>query len=290
MIRERLGRDIFYIPVALTIFATINLIIDYVLEHTRIFTVDSSSKVVFIISIILYLISVLYFLIFAWKLRRWSILNNQDEKENVLKHVFTYFFPVFALILIYTLVIYLSSLKYIIILDYISKYFLQYFQIALLSTLIGIFFYPKMEKHLGLLFYDEVILPDQTKLGLGTVIQQTEFSVKKYWTSIMIIAAAMIAVANIIVFIVYPLIPSTSIAEGLSFTFPNFDYTYKAELGFRQEFFISTEIPPSAIVDWKLAQSLMCIALIAIFVLLVYFPRKMKDSVASEEKSSEEIS
>ncbi|MFW9853362.1 MAG: CPBP family intramembrane glutamic endopeptidase, partial [Candidatus Thorarchaeota archaeon] len=62
--------------------------------------------------------------------------------------------------------------------------------------------------------------------------------------------------------------------------------------GFRQDFFKFIELPKSIIVDWKLAQSLMSLALFGILFLLIYFPKAKKEDeqIAKEDKFLEEDS
>ncbi|NPD87878.1 MAG: CPBP family intramembrane metalloprotease [Asgard group archaeon] len=230
----------------------------------------------FIISIVIYFISVIFYILYGWKIRRWFIINKKDQGDNALTHLFKFFLPLFGIILIYTIIVYLTIFRDNFILITVSTNLLQFLQIAILSSLIGIFTYPKIEQHLGLLIHKEIILPDDRKIGLGSLVKQSQYSINKLWKNSMVVVAIMLVVSNFLVFIVFPSIPSDTVVANLSFTYPNFFYSYKAELGFRQEFFVSTSIPSKFIVDWKLTQSLMCFALFGITILLFYLPRKDK--------------
>jgi hypothetical protein len=273
--------DTLFIPVVILVFSAVNTIISlfsssdndlgfYYLEHG------------FIISIIIYFISVIFYVLYGWKIRRWFIINKKDQGDNALTHLFKFFLPLFGIILIFIIIVYSTIFRDSYILITISTNLLQFLQIATLSSLIGIFTYQKIEQHLGLLIYKEILLPDERKIGLGSLVKQSQYSIKKLWKNSMVVVAIMLVVSNFLVFLVFPSIPSDTVLANLSFTYPNFFYIYKAELGFRQEFFVSTSIPSQFIVDWKLAQSLMCLALFAIFVLLFYLPRKSKEESLDE--------
>ncbi len=275
--------DTLFIPVVILVLSALNTMITlfstkdidlsfYFLEHG------------FIISIIIYFVSVFFYILYGWKIRRWFIKNKKDQGDNALAHLFKFFLPLFGIILIYTIIIYSTIFRDNYILITISTNLLQFLQIAILSSLIGIFTYPKIEQHLGLLIHKETLLPDERKIGLGSLVKQSQHSINNLWKNSMIVVAIMLVVSNFLVFLVFPSIPSDTVLANLSFTYPNFFYTYKAELGFRQEFFVSTSIPSRFIVDWKLTQSLMCLALFGIFILLFYLPRKDKE-VSLEEAS-----
>ena len=289
----RIIQDLIFIPILILVLSALNSLITFMSSDENILGTIYLEQG-FIITITIYFVSVIFYILYGWKLRRWFIINQKDQGDNTLTHLFKFLLPFFGLIMIFTLVIYLTIFQGCYVLVTISTNLLQFLQISVLSSLIGIFMYPKIEEHLGLLIYKEIVLPDDKKIGLGSLIKNAQYSVSRFWKSSMFVVAVMLVISNFLVFIVFPSIPSDSITASLSFTYPNFFYSYKAELGFRQEFFVSTQIPAEVIVDWKLAQSLMCLALFAIFVILFYFPRKDKKEVLeeipinTEEFSSEE--
>ena len=275
--------DTLFIPVVIIVLSALNTMITLFSTNDHDFDLFYLEHG-FIISIIIYFLSVIIYILYGWKIRRWFIINKKDLGDNALTHLFKFFLPLFGIILIYTIIIYSTIFRDNYILITISTNLFQFLQIAILSSLIGIFTYTKIEQHLGLLIHKEILLPDERKIGLGSLVKQSQYSINKLWKNSMVVVAIMLVVSNFLVFIVFPSIPSDTVLANLSFTYPNFFYTYKAELGFRQEFFVSTSIPSQFIVDWKLTQSLMCLALFAIFVLLFYLPRKDK-KVSLEEVS-----
>ena len=240
----------------------------------------------FIYTILIYLIAIIFYILYGWLIRRWFIINRKDKGDKALNHIFYYFLPVFSAILIVTLIVNLTILKNSLILMEISSSLLELVQISLFGIMIGIFLYSKIEKNLGSLVFKRIILPKDDEIGLRSVIKQTEYSIKNSWKIGMIILGSMIVVSNFLVFIVFPIIPAESISDTLTFTLPNFQYRFQAELGYRQEFFNVYDIPSVAIVDWKLAQSLMCFALFGIVVLLIVLPKKKENTKDEEDASS----
>jgi hypothetical protein len=278
--------DVIAIPVFFAIISALNAIITFISSEEL--DLGYQLKHGFIISIVIYFITVVFYILYGWKVRRTFIINRRDKGDKALTHVLRYFLSLFGLILVYSIVVYATSLRADFIHITISSNLLQFLQIGVLSSLIGIFAYPKIEEHLGLLIYKQVILPDEKQLGLGSFVKQSQHAISNLWKNSMVVLALILVISNFLVFIVFPSIPSDTISATLSFTYPNFFYSYKAELGFRQEFFVSTSIPSRFIVDWKLTQSLMCLALFGIFILLFYLPRKeTKDALEKEALEKE---
>ena len=172
--------DTLFIPVVIIVLSALNTMITlfstndhdfelYYLEHG------------FIISIIIYFLSVIIYILYGWKIRRWFIINKKDLGDNALTHLFKFFLPLFGIILIYTIIIYSTIFRDNYILITISTNLFQFLQIAILSSLIGIFTYTKIEQHLGLLIHKEILLPDERKIGLGSLVKQSQYSINKLW-------------------------------------------------------------------------------------------------------------
>lgn len=215
------------------------------------------------------------FIIYGWLLKRWFIKKNLDEKDGSLIHMFKIILPIFCLILIIALVIGLSDLSKIILLVMISNYLLNIFQIFIVSVLVGIFTFTFIENNFGVLFFKQPVVEQENKLGFGLMRKQLKDLVDKQWKYGMIILWLSIMIANILVFLVYPSIPSNEVRvdlQTLLFSFPNFTFTFNPETGFYQEFFSSVAIPSSALLNWKLIQSLICLAFMGLLVLLIYLP------------------
>ena len=266
MNKQRLITDSLVISLSIIVFTIVSVILSDVL-----FDVNS------IYTILIYLIAVVFYILYGWLIRRDFIKKEQDKGDKALNHIFLYFLPVLGLVLVLTLVVNLSALKNYLLLMRISSSLLELVQMSFFGIMIGIFLYSRIEKNLGSLVFSRIFLPLDNEIGLRSVIKQTEYTIRNSWKFGMIILGSMIAVSNFLVFIVYPIIPAASIADTLTFTLPNFQYQFQAELGYRQEFFKIYDIPSAAIVDWKLVQSLMCFALFGIVALLIFLPRKKID-------------
>ncbi len=225
--------------------------------------------------IILDIVAGIGFIIYGWLLRRWFIKKNLDEKDGSLIHLFKIILPMFGLILIIVLVIGLSILSEIILLAMISSYLLNIFQIFIVSVLVGLFAFTFIENNLGNLLFKEPVKEQESELGFGLMRKQLKNLIDKQWKYGMIILWLSIMTANILVFLVYPSIPSDEVVVGLQsllFSFPNLTFTFNPETGFYQEFFTSVSIPSSALLNWKLIQSLISLAFLGLLVLLLYLP------------------
>ena len=215
------------------------------------------------------------FIIYGWMLRRWFLKKNLDEKDGSLIHFIKIILPVFGIILVFALVVGLSNLSNYILLVMISNYLVSIFQILIISVLIGIFAFAFIENNLGIIFFKEPVVEQETKLGFGLMRKQLRNLVDKQWKYGMIILWISIMFANILVFLVYPSIPSDEVIIGmqsLHFSFPNFTFTFNPETGFYQEFFASFAIPSSILLNWKLIQSLISLAFMGMLVMLIYLP------------------
>ena len=270
----------FIIVTIVSLLTSINVLLRIYFQLTSIYTV------------LLYFIAILTFIIYGWLFRRWFVKNEMDKKDKPLKNVFLFFLPFYIVVGAYSLAVYFSPLKTISVLMDISTTLLELIQLSLLSILIGIFMYSRIEKHLGLLFYKEVLIPNKSELGIESAIKQAEYSIRNKWNTLMIFIGLSLLIANLLVFILYPSIPAASRIESLIFTFPNFEYSYNPSSGFRQDFFRFIELPKSIIVDWKLTQSLMSLALFGILFLLIYLPRdkEKEEEISKEDKFLEEDS
>ena len=136
-------------------------------------------------TILLYFLAIITFIIYGWLFRRWFVKNEIDRKDEPLKNVFLFFLPFYLVVGAYSLVIYFSSLNTIPVLTNISITLLELIQLSLLGILVGIFMYSRIEKHLGLLFYKEVLIPDQPELGIESAVKQAEYSIKNKWNNLM---------------------------------------------------------------------------------------------------------
>ena len=243
-------------------------------------------------TILIYFLAIITFILYGWLYRRWFVKNEIDGKDQPLKYVFLFFLPFYLVIGAYSLAIYFSFLKTISLLTNISITLLELVQLSLLGILVGIFMYSRIEKHLGLLFFKEVIISDQPKLGIESAVRQAEYSIKSKWSNLMLFIGISLLLANLLVFIIYPSIPSSSRIETLIFTFPNFEYSYNPSTGFRQDLFKFIDLPKSILVDWKLVQSLMSLALFGILFLLIYLPKNKKEDeeISKEDKFLDEDS
>jgi hypothetical protein len=241
-------------------------------------------------TILLYFLAIISFIIYGWLFRRWFVKNRIDKKDQPLKNVFLFFLPFYFGVGAYSLTVYFSSLNTISVLTNISITLLELIQFSLFGILVGIFMYSRIEKHLGLLFYNEILIPDKSGLGIESAVKQAEYSIRTKWNNLMLFIGLSLLLANLLVFIIYPSIPASSRVETLIFTFPNLDYRYNPSTGFRQDFFRFIELPKSIIVDWKLAQSLMSLALFGVLFLLIYLPKDKKadEKISKEDKFLEE--
>ncbi len=215
------------------------------------------------------------FIIYGWLLRRWFLKKNLDEKDGSLIHFFKIILPVFGLILVIVLVIGLSNLSKIILLAMISNYLLNIFQIFIVSILVGIFTFTFIENNLGILLFKEPVVEQEDKLGSDLMRKQLKNLVDKQWKYGMIILWISIMIANLLVFLAYPSIPANEVSftyQNLDFSFPNFAFTFNTETGFNQQFFSSVSIPSSALLNWKLIQSLISLIFLGLLVLLIYLP------------------
>ncbi|MBY9001252.1 MAG: CPBP family intramembrane metalloprotease [Candidatus Heimdallarchaeota archaeon] len=236
------------------------------------------------------------FIIYGWLLRRWFIKNDLDKKDKSLIHFLKILLPILVIIIIYVLVV-VTVFSEIELLVMISNYLLTIFQILLISVLVGIFAFSFIENNLGLLLFKETIKEQDSELGFGMMRRQMKTLINKQWKYGVIILWFSIMTANILVFLTYPSIPANDVIaqyQYLHFSFPNFVYRFNPETGFYQEFFANVALPSSALLNWKVIQSLISLAFLAMLILLVYLPTlkpaKKNNELAESGSESKNLS
>ena len=225
-------------------------------------------------SIILSVFVGICFVIYGWLIRRWFVKNPQNVADAPLMHTLMIMIPYALTIVLFSIVVNLSSLQFIDVLVLISDSLILISQIVLISLLTGMFLYSSIENSLGPLLFKEKLQEDEEKLGLGMVRKQTSVLMKKQWKYGMIMLWFLMQIANFLVFIVFPSITPEDVSSSLFFSYPNFSFSFNNETGFYQEFFSSVLIPSSAFINWKLIQSLLCLTFLGAMILLIFLPKK----------------
>ena len=272
MQKKRLAFDSIFVVISIVLFSVIRVFmgrsqLSNGLEPGNIFIGVSVPY-----SIFLYFGIIIVYIIYGWALRRWFIKNEKEEKDNSLKHVYVIFVSMFLLVIINYIVVYLLNLTSTNFYKQITFSVFEIIQLVVVSTTIGILFYPQIEKYLGVLIFKQNLQADERKLGLGSFQKQVRFYSKKYWKILMVVLGVVLLISDFLLFLIYPSIPVAA-NEGLPFFYPNFRYSYNPSTGYRQQFFVYSSIPSSVLVDWKLVQSVLSIFIIVFMFLIIYLPK-----------------
>lgn len=238
-------------------------------------------------SIVVYIACTVIFVLYSWLIRRRFIKNGLDRGDDALLHPFKSLLPIFGLSLIYTVSVYVSPLKNSFLLTTISNSIFEILQLAVFASLLGVLCYNYIENYLGPLFFKEIVHEETRTLGIGLFRRQTKDIFSRYWKNGLIFLGLIIAFANLIVFLIYPSIPTKTSSSSIIFLFPNFLYHYDPSLGLRQDIFNVITIPKSIFIDWKLLQSILCLAIFVFMFLLIYFPRNQKREENIEKNQQE---
>ncbi|MHA1397185.1 MAG: CPBP family glutamic-type intramembrane protease, partial [Candidatus Heimdallarchaeaceae archaeon] len=238
-------------------------------------------------SIVVYIACTVIFVLYSWLIRRRFIKNGLDRGDDALLHTFKSLLPIFGLSLIYTVSIYVSPLRNSYLLTTISNSIFEILQLTVFASLLGILCYNYIENYLGPLFFKAIVHEETRTLGIGLFRRQTKDIFSRYWKNGLIFLGLIIAFANLIVFIIYPSIPTKTSSSSIAFIFPNFLYHYDPSLGLRQDIFNFITIPKSIFIDWKLLQSILCLAIFVFMFLLIYFPRNQKRENNIEKNQQE---
>ncbi len=284
MRKNRIYFDIIAIIVSVSLVAAGRVFLEWYYPSIEATSVVEPLSFLMNYSIFLYVIIGVICLLYGWKIRRWFIKTTKSSADKPLNYIFKIFIPLFSVLFIITLVVHLTSLRYIIFLFYSVNALIETIQIFVIFMSLGILFYSPIEKLIGPLLFNEILLDNPKKLGLALMEKQVISVTTKAWKYGLIMIAVFIAIANFMFFISYPLIPSINYDATLTIALPNFHFHFDPEANFRQEFFVLKELPRSILLDWKLVQSLMCIAFLAIMYLLIYLPREQEHSRENNDK------
>ena len=115
-------------------------------------------------------------------------------------------------------------------------------------------------------------------------------TITRYWSYGLYIVLFFIFLANLLVLIIYPSIPTNYDSDiKLIIAYPNFSFSFNNETGFHQEFFTYVNLDYTKFLNWKLIQSLLCILLILVMVLLYYLPMQKKETEQVNEIEKHEV-
>ncbi len=284
MRKNRIYFDIITIIIGVSLVAAGRVILEWYFPSIEVISGVETLSFLMNYSIFLSVIISTICLLYGWKIRRWFIKTTKDSSDKPLNYIFKIFLSLFGVLFIITLIVHLTSLKHILFLFSSVNALIETIQIFVIFISLGILFYSPIEKLMGPLLFNEILLDNPKKLGLALMEKQVISVTTKAWKYSLIMIAVFIAIANFMFFISYPLIPSMNYDATLTIALPNFHYRFDPEANFRQEFFVLKELPRSILLDWKLVQSLMCIAFLAIMYLLIYLPKEQDHSREKNDK------
>lgn len=233
------------------------------------------------ILVVAYLILFLIFVISSWLFQRYSLKSAAKQKSTTIYHAsITELLPVIVISILFLLIISFSTLKYnLIMVAFVISSF-EIIQLFIYAWLVVVAFYPSIEKLLGIVVFGETILPTTNALNTRFAEKQITYSIKKLWKGVLILFGSLIFIANILVFLAYPSIPSTNYDASLPFFYPNINFQYNSTAGARQELIGSYELPTNVLLNWKLVQSLISIAYFAIFYIM--YTQKNNENVKTQ--------
>lgn len=241
-------------------------------------------------SIFLSLGIIILFFLYGWSLRRWFIKKNLESEDNSLNHIIMVFLPIFLILLIYSILVSFLNLPELHIFIRISSIFLENLQLIAISTILGVFLFPRIEKKICKLLKRTPIESKDDKYGLGLFPKQLKQNLGKFNVFLAIGLAGVIVVGNLIIIFLYPSIKASVADASLDFFYPNFWYHFDPINGLAQEFFKKTSLPSNVVFDWKLAQAILSILLICLTLsILLLKKRNTEEDINTDlEKLKEE--
>ncbi|MCE7738952.1 MAG: CPBP family intramembrane metalloprotease [Candidatus Heimdallarchaeota archaeon] len=279
MQKRRFLLDSLLFSVSVFSFSIIRLVFDlYLLKNeantdSLLYGVNTKNSIFLSIGII-----ILFFL-YGWSLRRWFIKKNLESEDNSLNHIIIVFLPIFLILLIYSIIVSFLNLPELHIFIRISSIFLENLQLIAISTILGVFLFPRIENKICKLLKKTPIESKSDRYGLGLFPKQLKQNLRKFNNFLAVGLAGGIVIGNLIIIILYPSIKASAVEASLDFFYPNFWYHFDPINGLAQEFFKKTILPSNVVFDWKLTQAILSILLICLtFSILLLKKRNTEEN------------
>ena len=279
MQKRRFLLDSLLFSVSVFSFSIIRLVFDLYLPKNE---VNSDSPLYGVNtknSIFLSLGIIVLFFLYGWSLRRWFIKKNLESEDNSLNHIIIVFLPIFLILLIYSIIVSFLNLPELHIFIRISSIFLENLQLIAISTILGVFLFPRIENKICKLLKKTPIESKSDRYGLGLFPKQLKQNLRKFNNFLAVGLAGGIVIGNLIIIILYPSIKASAVEASLDFFYPNFWYHFDPINGLAQEFFKKTILPSNVVFDWKLTQAILSILLICLtFSILLLKKRNTEEN------------
>ncbi|MHA1854356.1 MAG: hypothetical protein ACTSUF_12730 [Candidatus Heimdallarchaeaceae archaeon] len=235
--------------------------------------------------ILIYLVVFLIFLVVIWLFQRARLKNALEHQKETFYSIITLsnILPTISVAFLLLTVIQSSPLKQNPLAVTFTLSFFETIQIFIITALLVSLFYDSIEQTLGTLIFKTPRLPSRTNLNMRLAEKQFRFSTQKIWHLILLFFGSALFIANILVFFAYPPIPTEFDDPTIALYYPNIYYKYDSTLGARQELFSAYFIPPKALINWKLVQSVLSIGYLIIFI--IFFKQKV---VKHEDSSNDD--
>ncbi len=279
MQKRRFLLDSLLFSVSVFSFSIIRLVFDLYLPKNEantdslLYGVNTKNSIFLSIGII-----ILFFL-YGWSLRRWFIKKNLESEDNSLNHIIIVFLPIFLILLIYSIIVSFLNLPELHIFIRISSIFLENLQLIAISTILGVFLFPRIENKICKLLKKTPIESKSDRYGLGLFPKQLKQNLRKFNNFLAVGLAGGIVIGNLIIIILYPSIKASAVEASLDFFYPNFWYHFDPINGLAQEFFKKTILPSNVVFDWKLTQAILSILLICLtFSILLLKKRNTEEN------------
>ncbi|UJG43322.1 MAG: CPBP family intramembrane metalloprotease [Candidatus Heimdallarchaeum endolithica] len=285
----RTKSDFIFVIVGIFVFSALRVVYSlFVVNWSSYVKGAATPSFLFWIDFISYLVIFLIFLLYGWYVRRKFVKNNQDKGDNILHYIIKMFIIIYIPIFLISLVVFL--IKQINLKVYYSTLiFNETVQIAFFSTLIGTLLYNQIEQFFSKVFKSFNYQKYPSK-ELSLIEQSMVKTITRYWSYGLCIVLFFIFLANLLVLIIYPSIPANYDSDiKLIIAYPNFSFSFNNETGFHQEFFTYVNLDYTKFLNWKLIQSLLCILLILVMVLLYYLPMQKKETEQVNEIEKHEV-
>ncbi len=279
MQKRRFLLDSLLISISVFSFSIIRLVFDLYLPKNEINTDSHLYGVNVKNSIFLSIGIIILFFLYGWFLRRWFIKKNLESEDKSLNHILMVFLPIFLILLIYSIIVSFLNLPELHIFIRISSIFIENLQLIAISTILGVFLFPKIEKKICKLFRKTPTEVKNDRYGLGLFPKQLKQNIRKFNNFLAIGIAGGIVVGNLIIIFLYPSIKASAVDASLDFFYPNFWYHFDPINGLAQEFFKKTSLPSNIVFDWKLTQAILSILFICLtFSILLLKKRNIEEN------------
>ncbi len=245
-------------------------------------------------SLLTIIIAILFGPIVGWYIQRSSFLKENEINDQLIFNVIKHLGPIMVLAIIISISVFSSSLQQYTWVLLISVSLIETIQFWFLSILFGIIGFNVLETYLGPIFYGYILQPSKNSLGISLIKHQFNQLSSDTFKPVLLLLSLLIAVANLVVLLIYPSIPSENL-EYLFFAIPNFNYKFTPSDAFKQELFKLVYINPRWYLNYKIVQSLMSILLFSFMALMIYIKNKrevQKDSnllTAKREKDMGDV-